>query len=105
MHPCVGFRHAEHTFDVTHSDGNATNYGGLAADVSVELGNLVSVDLVHAGMAVALCIDYVLFEELLLERLDILLLAAQNDIFKHILVQLSLDLDIALIILFLIHFV
>ncbi len=104
MHSCVGLGHAEHTFDVTHSDGDATNYGGLAADVGIELGHLVSINLVHAGMAVALCIDYVLFEKLLLERLDILLLAVQNDIFKHILVQLSLDLNIALI-LFLFHFV
>ena len=104
MHSCVGLRHAEHTFDVTHSDWDSTNYGGLTADISVELGHLVSVNLVHAGMAVALCVDYVLFKELLVERLDILLLAVQNDIFKHVLVQLSLDLDIALI-LFLIHFV
>jgi len=96
VHPCVGLAHPEHTLDVSDGDGDATDDIGLASDVRVEVGHLVTVDLVQFRRAVPLGVNYVLAEELLLKRHSRILHHCQRRIFQHILSQMLANLLILL---------
>lgn len=61
----VRFCHSEYRLDMSDSDGDTSDYSGLATDVSIELSHLLLVNFIQFGVHEFSCVDYILLEEVL----------------------------------------
>jgi hypothetical protein len=69
----MGFRHSQYTLNVSDSNGNPPNDVAFSSHICIELGNLVSVDLIQLGVDKLLSVDNVLLQELLIDKIWLLI--------------------------------